>query len=143
MGDGGPTKAVHVCHDEAETIAHQICEEEGLNVGRTSRKFRNPGNAPDPWEQAGLEAFAAKVAAGEKPGDLEMWTTVTDPDGHRTFRYLKAIPTAPLCLKCHGGELDPDLASQLDELYPEDQARGFSVGDLRGAFTVKIDLPPS
>jgi hypothetical protein len=141
MGEGGPLAAINVCHDEAEAIATQICDEEGLTVGRTSGKFRNPGNVPDEWEKAGLEAFAARIAAGEKAGDLEMWATVTDAGGNRTFRYLKSIGTGPLCLKCHGSELAPDLEAKLDELYPDDKARGYSVGDLRGAFTVKVDLP--
>jgi len=143
MGEGGPVTAINVCHDEAEAIATRICDEEGLTVGRTSREFRNPGNAPDQWEQSGLEAFAARVTAGENPGDLEMWATVTEADGSRTFRYLKAIPTGPLCLKCHGVDLAPDLADKLDELYPGDKARGYSGGDLRGAFSVKLDLSRS
>ncbi len=141
MGEGGPLGAMNVCHDESEVIAQRICEEEGLAIGRTSRKFRNPSNAPDEWEKAGLETFAARIVAGERPKDLELWATVTDADGGRTFRYLKAIPTAPLCLSCHGGGLTPDLAEKLAELYPEDQARGFSVGDMRGAFTVQLELP--
>ena len=70
-------------------------------------------------------------------------STVTGADGNRTFRYLKAIPTGPLCLKCHGSDLAPDLAAKLAELYPEDKAHGFAVGDLRGAFSVKLDLPRS
>lgn len=141
MTDGGPGQALNVCHDEAEFIAQQICDEEGLTVGRTSRKARNPGNEPDDWELAGLEAFAARIADGEQPGDLEMWATVTDADGGRTFRYLKAIPTAPLCLKCHGTDLAPELSAQLAELYPDDQAVGFAAGDMRGAFTVTLALP--
>jgi hypothetical protein len=143
MKQGGPVAAVNVCHDEAEVIARQICDEKGLTVGRTSRKFRSPDNAPDGWEQAGLEAFAARISAGEKPQDLEMWATVTDADGGRVFRYLKAIPTAPQCLKCHGGELAPDLAEKMAELYPGDKARGYAAGDMRGAFTVKVELPRS
>jgi hypothetical protein len=143
MGNGGPLGAITVCHDETGVITEKICEEEGLIVGRTSLKFRNPSNAPDGWEKAGLAVFEAKVAAGENHQDLEMWTTVTDADGGRTFRYLKAIGTGPLCLNCHGEELAPDLASTLGELYPGDQARGFAVGDLRGAFTVTLELPRS
>lgn len=141
VGEGGPLNAVNVCHDEAEAIANRICDEEGLTVGRTSRKFRNPSNAPDEWEMAGLEAFAGRIEAGEKVNDLEMWTTVTGPEGARTFRYLKAIPTGPLCLNCHGAELDPGLDQKLVELYPDDHARGYNVGDMRGAFSVKMDLP--
>ena len=143
MGKSGPDGALNVCHDEAEVISQQICEEEGLDVGRTSRKFRNPSNVPDEWEMAGLETFAARIAAGGQPKDLELWATVTDADGGRTFRYLKAIPTAPICLSCHGGELNPGLAEKLAELYPEDQAVGFSAGDMRGAFTVQFELPRS
>ncbi len=141
MREQGPLGAVHVCYDEAQFIADQICAEQGLTVGRTSHKVRNRANAPDAWEKAGLEAFATRIAAGEKPKDLEMWATVADPDGSRTFRYLKAIPTAPMCLKCHGGELATDLAAKLTELYPADQAKGFAMGEMRGAFTVKMDLP--
>jgi len=141
MTEGGPVEALNVCHDEAEVIAERICNEEGLTVGRTSRKFRNPGNAPDAWERSSLEAFDARMAAGENPADLEMWATVTGPDGSRTFRYLKAIPTGPLCLTCHGSELAPELDESLVILYPDDHARGFAVGDMRGAFTVKMDLP--
>ena len=141
MKEEGPLGAVNVCHDEAEVISNQICDEEGLTVGRTSRRNRNPSNAPDEWEKAGLEAFDARIKAGEKPQDLEMWATVTGPNGGRTFRYLKAIPTAPMCLSCHGSELAGDLDEKLTELYPEDKARGFAAGDMRGAFSVKMDLP--
>lgn len=143
VGEGGALNAVNVCHDEAQAIAQEICDEEGLTVGRTSRRFRNPANAPDDWERAGLESFAERMASGEEAKDLEMWATVAGPEGKRTFRYLKAIATGPLCLRCHGGELEPDLDQKLVELYPDDHARGFAAGDLRGAFTVKIDLPPS
>ena len=143
MGKEGPAGAMNVCHDEAEAIANQICEEDGLVVGRTSMKFRNPANAPDEWEKVGLETFAARITAGEKPQDLELWATFTDADGGRTFRYLKAIGTGPLCLKCHGGEPTADVANILADLYPEDLALGFAAGDLRGAFTVQLELPRS
>ncbi len=143
MGKDGPVGAMNVCHDEAEVIAKQICEEDGLVVGRTSQKFRNPSNAPDEWEKAGLETFAARVTAGENPQDLELWATVLNADGGRTFRYLKAIRTGSLCLKCHGEEPALNIAEILADLYPEDHALGFSAGDLRGAFTVQFELPRS
>ncbi len=141
MKESGPLGALNVCYDESEVITDQICDEEGLTIGRTSRRFRNRSNAPDEWERAGLEAFDARIKAGEKPADLEMWATVTSPGGARTFRYLKAIPTAPMCLSCHGSELAGDLDEKLAKLYPDDKARGFVAGDMRGAFSVKLDLP--
>jgi hypothetical protein len=53
---------------------------------------------------------------------------------------MKAIPTAELCLTCHGEALDPELQATLDELYPADKARGFKEGDIRGAFTLSRPL---
>ena len=41
-----------------------------------------------------------------------------------------------VCTTCHGASVAPDIAAQLDALYPEDRARGYAVGDIRGAFTV-------
>ena len=53
---------------------------------------------------------------------------------------MKAIPTQPLCLACHGQEIAPPVAEKLAELYPGDKATGFEEGDLRGAFVVVRQL---
>jgi hypothetical protein len=140
MQRSGPAGALDVCSVEAVPIARRISAQTGARVGRTSERVRNPANAPDAWEQAGLVEFAARIEAGQQPVDLERWAVVTDASGHRTFRFLKAIPTAPLCLRCHGRELAPEVVATLEELYPDDRATGFAVGDLRGAFTVALPL---
>jgi hypothetical protein len=44
------------------------------------------------------------------------------------------------CLMCHGDNIDPATAAKLDELYPQDQARGYTAGQVRGAFTLKKKL---
>ena len=49
---------------------------------------------------------------------------------------MKAIPTDDVCLTCHGKQIPEKLSAQLEKLYPDDQATGFSKGDIRGAFTV-------
>ena len=49
---------------------------------------------------------------------------------------MKAIPTGELCLVCHGTQIAPQVLEKLDALYPRDEARGFSAGDIRGAFTI-------
>jgi len=140
MKEGGPVNALDVCNVEAVPIAETISTEEGLLVGRTALKVRNPKNAPDAWEKATLESFQQRLDAEEKLKDLDAWTVITDDAGHRTFRYMKAIGTMPLCLKCHGGRLDAEVAAKVAALYPEDQAVGFKAGDLRGAFTVRMPL---
>jgi len=66
---------------------------------------------------------------------------VVEEGGKKEFRFMKAIGMPPLeqmpCLKCHGENIDPKVAAKLDELYPNDKARGYKVGDIRGAFTIR------
>ncbi len=130
----GPAAAIEVCHGEAPEIAAAI-DAGGWTVARTSLRVRNPDNAPDAWERAALERFDARRAAGEDPATLERWEIVATDDG-RELRYMKAIPTGTLCLTCHG-EPAGEVRDALDRLYPDDRARGYAAGEIRGAFTLR------
>ena len=140
MTDGGPTAAIEVCNVVAPEIAQTASAARGWSVGRTSLKLRNPDNAPDAWELAVLRDFEARKAAGEDPGTLDHAEFVA-VDGERTFRYMKAIGTQPVCITCHGTTIAPEVTAKLDALYPDDRARGFEVGDIRGAFSITQPVP--
>lgn len=135
MAQGGPVNAISVCNEKAPAIAAAHAARTGWSVGRTSLKLRNRANAPDAWERAVLEEFEARKAAGEKPDTLVKAELV---DG--AFRFMKAIPTGNPCLNCHGGDIAPEVGARLKALYPQDQATGFRVNDLRGAFTLSRKL---
>jgi len=132
---GGPLSALEVCHTKAPQVSEQIAQSSGIQVKRTSLKPRNPLNAPDEWETPVLKTFEKRLAQGEDPQKIEFYEAVVK-DGQRQIRYLKAIPTVELCLTCHGKQLTAELQTKLHELYPQDQAVGFQVGDLRGAFSL-------
>lgn len=140
MKAGGPLNAIEVCQKVAPSIAQAESERTGWKVGRTSLKTRNPANAPDAWETAVLKKFEERAAAGESPNEMAYFEVV-EQDGKKAFRFMKAIGMPPLeqmpCLKCHGENIDPKVAAKLDELYPNDKARGYKVGDIRGAFTIR------
>ena len=135
MKAGGPVNAIKTCQLKAPSIAHDMSQEKGWDVGRTSLKLRNPANTPDAWELAVLNKFEERKAAGEDPMQIA-YGEVVERDGKSTFRFMKAIPTAELCLNCHGSELKPEVVEALNSHYTADQATGFKVGDLRGAFTL-------
>ncbi len=139
--NGGPVNGIEVCHVKAAEIATDLSQKLGLLVGRTSLKIRNPENAPDNWELAVLKQFEARKAQGEPNDSLEFFAVIDDDQGQKTFRYMKAIPTASLCLACHGEHISPEVDAKLKELYPKDTARGYKEGDLRGAFTIAKPLP--
>ena len=140
MQSGGPTKAITVCKDRAPAIAKAEEQKSGWQkVGRTSLKLRNPANKPDAWELAVLKRFEERKAAGEDPAKIE-YSEVVAAGGTKTFRYMKAIPTQELCVACHGEKIDKPTAAKLAKLYPQDKARGFKPGDIRGAFTLSKNL---
>jgi len=133
---GGPAAAIEICHTVAPAIAAEQAKEHGWDkAARTSLQLRDPANAPDAWEKGVLEQFEARKAAGEPAGGLS-YSEVVETEGAKEFRFMKAIPTGKVCLACHGTEIADPVAAKLDELYPEDQARGYQEGDIRGAFTL-------
>ena len=140
MEIGGPTAAIEVCKIAAPDIAAEALEERGWRIGRTSLKLRNPANAPDAWELDVLRDFEARRTAGEDPAGIDHAEFVVRGD-KRTFRYMKAIGTQPVCTVCHGTSIAPEVAAALDALYLEDRARGFKVGDIRGAFSIAQPAP--
>lgn len=141
IASGGPAGAVATCKSAAPDIATASAAESGWEVGRTALKLRNPAaNAPDDWERGVLLAFEERKAAGEDPMTMAYAETVQAEDGTSVFRFMKAIPTAELCLNCHGSDIAPEVATAIDAAYPDDAARGFAVGDIRGAFTLAKPL---
>ena len=137
---GGPEKGVEVCAVKAPQIASDLSTQSGWELGRTSLKTRNQGNQPDSWERAVLQAFESRKADGQAPGTLE-YAEIVNQDGAQELRYMKAIPTAAVCLNCHGAdEVKPTTAAAIANYYPDDMARGYQEGDLRGAFSFRKSL---
>jgi hypothetical protein len=139
MKAGGPVTTIEVCSVKAPQIAEEISTSSGWQVARTSLKLRNPNNAPDEWEQRVLEQFESRKANGEDVAKMEFAETVST-DGGQQYRYMKAIGTEQVCLNCHAAEIKPEVEAKLGVLYPLDKARGFALGDIRGAFTLSRDL---
>lgn len=137
----GPAGAIDVCKEKAPKMAAEASAKTGWQIRRVSLKNRNPKAAPDAWEEAVLKDFDRRAAAGENPAGLEKGETVT-MDGKPVNRYMRALPTQELCLNCHGSaeQIQPDTAAKLKALYPADKATGFSVGQIRGAMTIRRAL---
>lgn len=136
MDNGGPLAAVASCNAQALPLTSQISQQQGLVIQRTALRVRNPANSPDAWEQRALEHFLARQQAGETLKGMS-FSEIVEENGQRVFRMLQAIPTQPQCLGCHGDQLDAELENKINQLYPNDQARGFRAGDLRGAFSIR------
>lgn len=142
VADKGVAGAIPVCKEQAPELIAQKRKETGWDIRRVSLKSRNAERGtPDLWEARVLADFNIRAAHGEKPETLEKSEIVT-LDGKPVLRYMKALPTGDVCLKCHGPaeSLDAGLKAKLAESYPHDQATGYTKGQIRGALTVKRPL---
>jgi hypothetical protein len=61
-----------------------------------------------------------------------------DLDGKKNF--YAPIFTGGVCLTCHGNpkNMQPELISVIDSLYPVDKAKGYAVDELRGIWSIKF-----
>jgi uncharacterized membrane protein YedE/YeeE len=138
IGEQGVAGAVGVCRERAPAIAARLSRESGAEVSRKAMRNRHPDAVPDAvtaavWPEFEQQPFAAPGRPRERLVAYEA------ADGRR-LRYLRAIPTAAMCLGCHGSAIDPAVQAAIDRHYPEDRATGFVEGELRGVFSV--DWPP-
>jgi hypothetical protein len=131
-----PMAAVAVCQSEAPQIAKHWSSE-GYIVRRTASRVRRADNGPTAQDLATIERFAARLAAGESAIGIEEF--VAEDRGQS--RYARALVAEPTCLVCHGENIAPAIVASIDASYPQDRARGFRLGDLRGIVVVESQAP--
>jgi len=133
---GGPAHEIEVCSKAAPALAAQLSQQSGWSIKRVSLKARNHHTAiPDSWERSVLEQFDREQVAG-KPATAMVASRIEAGQ----FRFMKAQPVMPVCLLCHGQQLSPDVVQALKQYYPEDQATGYRLGQVRGAFSLRKQL---
>lgn len=131
----GPAEAIGVCRHLAPQISAEIEADTGWSIRRPALKVRNPDMRPTAEERAVMLGFEIRHAAGQ-PIELLRTTRATRDGDKVTIHFMQAIPMIEGCLACHGPAIEPKTAAAIHALYPDDQAVGFSVGDLRGAFSL-------
>ena len=129
----GPENAIEVCRMKAPGIANAL-NGDGVVVGRTSHRLRNPDNAPAPWMEPLLAAYS-------NGSEASPWRAVRLEDG--SLGYVEPIYVQSLCLKCHGSDLSDTVADKITASYPGDEAVGFESGEFRGLFWVTLDARSS
>lgn len=132
----GPVDAIEVCAFQAPKIAADLSRETGWSVKRVSLKPRNRQAAfPDAWEEGVLRLFNERLAKGESSETIAYAEII---DGR--FRFMKTQGVDAPCLTCHGENLSPAVEKALRERYPDDQATGYALGEIRGAFSLSKKL---
>lgn len=126
---GGLSNAVKVCAEDAPKIAQRLNKETSWSVKRVSLKARNINANPDAFEMKILKRF-------EHENKAKNTTLEYAKINNKNYRYMRAQRTGNLCLNCHGESIAPAVKSTLAEYYPQDQATGYKLGDVRGAISL-------
>lgn len=131
LEQGDAASAVDVCRAVAQPLTQQTAQALNLKMGRTSFRLRNPQNAPPAWARPYVLA-----AEGKRAQEVSGWVV----DLGDRVGVLRPIPTAKLCLSCHGDKshVTADVSRALAQAYPNDAATGFREGDLRGFFWAEV-----
>jgi len=119
-----PKDALEICNIKAPIIEGKYNKDK-LKIGRISSKNRNPNNRPKDWMIKYIKDFHSKNIK-------DKYITVEISENKKGF--LMPIPTVPVCLKCHGRKVNPNLYKAILEKYPRDKATGYTVGEIRGFF---------
>jgi hypothetical protein len=126
LGSEGPAAAIRVCSDEAPRLTQQVGEQHGVRIGRTSFRLRNPRNVPPEWARSWVEQRVSEP----------QYQTLADGG----LGALLPIHLQPACLLCHGPreQIQPEVLDALAQRYPQDEATGFELDELRGWFWVEV-----
>lgn len=135
MQEGGVEYALEFCNVEAMPLTDSLSAHHDVSIRRASHKPRNPYNTADSLEAEVIKQYIKKLESGDK------LQPVTYADENRITFHAPITITNSLCLNCHG-KVNEDISKEnlatIQELYPKDQATGFSMGDLRGVWTIRF-----
>jgi hypothetical protein len=134
--EGGVPHAIEYCNLSAYSIMDSIEAAFGANVRRASLRVRNPEDAPNELERQILEAYEYQVQ------NDDVLSANIQRDGEEYLLYTRPITIKDaVCLNCHG-EVGKYLKTEdyalIKELYPEDNATGHQMGDLRGMWSIRL-----
>lgn len=136
----GVSNALPFCSLAASPLTAGMADKHGVTIRRVTHKARNPADKAGALEMVILRSFEAALATGNSPNPPP--PLVTNFTASTASFFAPIVLNNELCLKCHGEpgkDITPENLAIIQRLYPQDEATGFKLGDLRGAW--RIDMP--
>jgi hypothetical protein len=134
INEKGTAEAMSFCNTKAIHLTDSMAQNQGVAISRVSDQERNSNNKANAEELAYIKASKAKIRAGKKPSPqiVELANMVVG--------YYPIITNA-MCLQCHGNigaNIGATTLAKLNTLYPNDQARGYGLDELRGIWVIEM-----
>jgi len=131
--EGGLEYALEYCNLNAMPITDSVSMNDNVQIKRLAKKYRNPLNETDENESRIYKSYVMQWISG-----VYMYPMVI-PGKNNHPVYFDPMLVENLCLNCHGKpgeEINPELTKKIAELYPNDKAIDFKVGELRGMWSI-------
>ncbi len=127
--------AIAFCTAEAQSLTKAVNEKlpSHIKVRRTSLHLRNAGNAADQTDVKVMYAFKEAIKNKSETALVMKKVKVGD-----TIRLYKPLVAGKACLKCHGENIAPEIATAIKAAYPNDNATGLKLGDFRGVIVAEV-----
>ncbi len=138
MQRGGPPEAVEYCNLRAMPLTDSLSKAYGVTISRISKRNRNPDNTP----RDGVDKEILQLYHKHYEAQQALQTRLVKGQDDQLRFYKPIFIGMPTCLKCHGdpdSQIAPATQKLLDEKYPQDEARGYKLGDLRGMWKVTFN----
>ncbi len=141
MQKNGPEGAINVCADTAQKFTKQYSDTKKMQIRRVSFMNRNEANMPDQSEIMWLKEFENMMKDGHFNKDTVLFR-VEKSGRDRMLHLVKPVILAEECVVCHGSDeqIPEGIKKILAKKYPDDKARNFKPGDLRGAVSVRMKI---
>ena len=134
IAEAGMLDALEFCTVHGITFTSWTGITNEVVVRRVTHKPRNPKNRADDTELRVIRQFEKELSKHSAPRPIVM----ANKPSLYTY-YAPIIVDFRLCLSCHGqpgAEIKPDVLAQAKKTYPNDEATGFKLGDLRGIWSI-------
>lgn len=132
----GVTEAISFCNANALKLVQELEDSMNVSIFRVSQKWRNPKDEPDSLEALVLDAYQYNMDNG-----MDLKPSIQE-EGKEVLLYTSPIKiNNPLCLQCHGkvgDEVLNETHEKIISLYPNDNATGYTLGQLRGMWSIRI-----
>lgn len=131
----GVLHALSFCNVQAMPLTDSMSTKHNAKIKRVSDKYRNPKNEANEEELNYISLYKQILENGEQPEPI-----VVEENENVNFYY--PIVTNDMCLKCHGTpgqEIQPKTLERIQALYPQDNAIGYDVNEVRGMWSISFD----
>ena len=135
IGKGGIGYATTFCSEKAMPLTDSLSAVHNAQISRVSHRNRNPANEADSLEKGLINKYQRKLSRDEP-----MQPQLVMRDEQPVYYHPIKIKSG-LCLNCHGTKGKMLAESTFDKIrteYPNGEAIGFEIGDLRGLWKVRF-----